>query len=108
MRCQRPGCGRPIPDGRRKYCCDRCGRVVNRDTAVARARRREAALASAGGHQVGTRVCLSCNRRFLSEGPWNRICPHCSERNLTVPPRASAAHIGYMVGAGAARVALED
>ena len=108
MLCQRPGCGRPVPEGRRKYCCDRCGRIVNRDSAVARARRREAVLAAKGGDQVGTRTCLSCNRPFLSEGPWNRICPQCGERNVAIPPRATAAHIGLSAPIGSVRVLLDD
>lgn len=94
MICQRTGCGEPIPESRRKYCCDRCARIVNRDSAVARARRRQAAIAAKGGDKVATRVCLSCSRSFLSEGPWNRICPRCAERNVAAPPRAIASHIG--------------
>ena len=31
------------------------------------------------------RECLSCDRTFLSEGPWNRTCPRCAERNADVP-----------------------
>jgi predicted nucleic acid-binding Zn ribbon protein len=92
--CQRPGCGKPVPASRRKYCSDKCARIVNRDSAAARARRRAAAIAAKGGDHVATRVCLSCNRRFLSEGPWNRICPFCSERNVATPPRAAAVHCG--------------
>lgn len=94
MRCQRLGCGKPIPDGRRKYCSDRCARVVNRDSSAARAKRRTAAIAARGGPEVRKRMCLSCVKPFLSEGPWNRICPRCSERNVTLPPRAMAAHCG--------------
>ena len=94
MVCQRPGCGKPIPDGRRKYCSDRCARIVNRDSATARARRRAAAIRAKGGPEVGRRICLACNRTFLSEGPWNRICPRCSERNVATPPRAAAVHFG--------------
>ncbi len=90
MRCQRPGCGKPVGEGRRKYCSDRCARIVNRDSATARARRRQAAIAAKGGPHVAPRICLSCDKTFLSEGPWNRICPRCSERNVAVPPRASA------------------
>jgi len=92
--CQRPGCGRPVPGSRRKYCSDKCARIVNRDSASARARRRAAAIEAKGGDHVATRLCLACGRRFLSEGPWNRICPHCSERNVATPPRAAAVHCG--------------
>ncbi len=108
MCCQRPGCGRPVPEGRRKYCCDRCGRVVNRDSATARARRREAAIVAKGGNQVGARICLSCDSPFLSEGPWNRICPQCSERNVAVPPRAMAAHMGFSTTVRDARSLIDD
>lgn len=94
MLCQRPRCGAHVPDGRRKYCSDRCARIVNRDSSAARARRRAAAIEAKGGPHVATRVCLSCNRFFLSEGPWNRICPNCTERNVAAPPRASAVHVG--------------
>lgn len=97
MICQRPGCGKPVPEGRRKYCSDRCARIVNRDSAAARARRRYAALAARGGKHVGMRNCLACNQPFLSEGPWNRICPRCSERNVAAPPRATASHVGLSV-----------
>jgi len=96
--CQRPRCGRPVPLGRRKYCSDRCARVVNRDSAAARARRRTAAIEAKGGPEVATRICLSCDRAFLSEGPWNRICPHCSERNVGSPPRAAAVRFGVAYG----------
>ena len=100
MLCQRPRCGAPVPEGRRKYCSDRCARIVNRDSSAARARRRTAAIEAKGGPQVAARVCLSCSHPFLSEGPWNRICPHCSERNVTSPPRASAVHFGLSLPAG--------
>ena len=98
MICQRTGCGKPIPSGRRKYCSDRCARIVNRDSAAARARRRTAAIRAKGGPAVRTRTCLACSQAFLSEGPWNRICPRCSERNLASPPRAAAVHFGLAVG----------
>jgi len=84
VRCQRPGCGKPVGEGRRKYCSDRCARIVNRDSATARARRRQAAIAAKGGPHVAPRICLSCDKTF------HRICPRCSERNVAVPPRASA------------------
>jgi len=35
----------------------------------------------AGGPGVGMRKCLGCDHDFLSEGPWNRICPKCSQRH---------------------------
>jgi len=98
--CQRPGCGALVPEGRRKYCSDRCARIVNRDSAAARARRRTAAIQARGGPHVARRYCLACNKPFLSEGPWNRICPHCSERNVAAPPRASAVHVALSTHSG--------
>ncbi len=95
MTCQRPGCNNPIPPGRRKYCSDRCARIVNRDSAEARARRRAAAILAKGGREVRKRLCLGCGRYFLSEGPWNRICPRCSERNMSAAPRAIGLHVGF-------------
>lgn len=97
MLCQRPRCGAPVPEGRRKYCSDRCARLVNRDSASARARRRAACIEARGGPHVASRICLACGQPFLSEGPWNRICPHCSERNVAAPPRASAVRLGLSV-----------
>ena len=108
MICQRSSCGKPVPDGRRKYCCDRCGRIVNRDSSTARARRRTAAIEARGGPQVAARICLSCDRPFLSEGPWNRICPRCGERNVGAPPRASGAHIGAPFSLFEIRRLVED
>ncbi len=39
-----------------------------------------------------------CEGMFMSEGPWNRICPRCSERNSMVAPRATGAHVGVARG----------
>lgn len=40
------------------------------------------------------RVCLKCNRKFISYGIQNRICPQCREQNaglyynvFSIPPR---------------------
>ena len=29
-----------------------------------------------------------CHKEFLSEGPWNQICPACNGRNDRLPPSA--------------------
>lgn len=31
--------------------------------------------------QEGKRVCLKCDKKFKSNGPWNRLCPHCKNLN---------------------------
>lgn len=41
------------------------------------------------------RTCLSCGSSFMSEGPWNRICNGCSERNSAYSySRARGSSIG--------------
>jgi predicted RNA-binding Zn-ribbon protein involved in translation (DUF1610 family) len=30
------------------------------------------------------RTCLRCDRQFLSEGIYNRICPNCRESNANI------------------------
>jgi hypothetical protein len=30
------------------------------------------------------RTCLRCDREFLSEGIYNRICPNCRESNANI------------------------
>ena len=69
-----PQCGRPVIWPRRKWCSVKCGRRAGVELQVAE-RRPLPGLAL----QRGTRACLRCNRRFMSDRPWNRICPHCGE-----------------------------
>ena len=33
----------------------------------------------------GNRACLSCKRKFISEGIGNRICPLCKEHDRSYP-----------------------
>ena len=33
------------------------------------------------------RICLKCNRKFISEGPGNRICPRCKGNGTNRPAR---------------------
>jgi len=42
------------------------------------------------GPTVAMRTCLGCNRPFLSEGPWNRLCPPCSRVADGMPPMAKS------------------
>ena len=30
------------------------------------------------------RICLRCDREFMSEGPFNRVCPGCREINANI------------------------
>jgi len=81
MICQRDGCSRPVPPGRRKYCSVECSKIVNRRSAAERSRQRAHAYRRERMVRYAPRTCLSCTRSFLSEGPWNRICGACGERN---------------------------
>jgi hypothetical protein len=77
--CERPGCNRPLPEGRRKYCSDACGRTASRIKCAAENGflRHTTAVEHL---ELKERVCLSCRSSFLSDGPWNRICPRCKRR----------------------------
>lgn len=50
--------------------------------------RRVAPPKAEGGPDVASRICLACDKRFLSDGPWNRICPRCSGKATPPPLRA--------------------
>jgi len=88
MICKRPGCNNEIPLGRRKYCSSECSKAMNRKTAAVRAEEAYRESIRFRHAKMGIRACLSCGKRFLSEGPWNRICTHCTERNASVSARA--------------------
>jgi hypothetical protein len=81
MICQRDGCSRPVPPGRRKYCSVECSKIVNRRSAAERSRLRAQAYRRERMVKYAPRNCLSCSSSFMSEGPWNRICPSCGDRN---------------------------
>lgn len=81
MVCQREGCSRVVPPGRRKYCSVECSKIVNRRSAAERSRLRTQIYRREQMAKYALRTCLSCGRTFLSEGPWNRICSSCCERN---------------------------
>ena len=81
MICQRDGCSRVVPPGRRKYCSEECSKIVNRRSAAERSRLRAQVYRRERMVKYAPRTCLSCGSAFLSEGPWNRICLACSEHN---------------------------
>ncbi len=81
MICQREGCSRPVPPGRRKYCSVECSKIVNRRSATEQSRLRAQTYRRERLVKYSPRNCLSCGASFLSEGPWNRICAACTERN---------------------------
>ena len=75
--CARPGCGRTVSGGPLKiYCSHTCGKLA---WAELRARQAKSAAKRLSRSRPAERICLSCGDKFTSEGPWNRICPVCSD-----------------------------
>ena len=85
-------CGKPCTGDQRLYCGAACRKRVQREQNRGyhvRRRLRVAANPSAA-LQPATRICLTCDRPFHSEGPWNRKCPECAHREaarVAPPPR---------------------
>jgi len=100
MICKRPGCNNEIPLGRRKYCSSECSKVMNRKTAALRAEEAYKQSIKFRHAKMGIRSCLCCGKMFLSEGPWNRICLNCSERNASVSAKSYGASVRGGVGGG--------
>lgn len=48
-------------------------------------RKRRLATRHRPASEPGERICLACDHAFMSEGPWNRICPACSDRHEKQP-----------------------
>ena len=99
MICQREGCKKEVPQGRRKYCSEECAAIVNKQSAAIRSQRYYRMTFASRKKTYTTRTCLSCNRSFRSEGAWNRICPTCAERNSGYSPlRAKAVPVTSTTG----------
>jgi len=81
--CKREKCQNYVPLGRKKYCCEECSREANKKVAIKRAEEER----KAGIEyrliklNIKPRTCLKCNKIFMSNGPYNRICPDCNEKN---------------------------
>ncbi|HEX9870606.1 MAG TPA: hypothetical protein VGC99_18830 [Candidatus Tectomicrobia bacterium] len=45
--------------------------------------------------ELTQRDCLRCDREFLSEGPYNRLCKSCLEYLSTSPTPAEEYTLGY-------------
>lgn len=86
MICQRQGCNRQVPAGRRKYCSEECAAIVNKQSAAIRSQRYYRMTFAKRKKVYTPRICLSCGEEFKSEGPWNRICSDCAQRNAAVAP----------------------
>jgi len=66
-----------IPPGRRKFCSAECARHVSH---MARVGEDFGPSLRKRSTRIGMRTCLDCGKKFLSEGPWNRICPACGHK----------------------------
>jgi ribosomal protein S27AE/predicted nucleic acid-binding Zn ribbon protein len=76
--CQNPGCNNPIPPGRRRFCSDKCARHFRAVRAQARQlEAEEQARLSIEPPDLKERTCMKCGKKFLSDGPGNRLCPKC-------------------------------
>ena len=89
--CARPGCGRPLPKGRRKWCSDECWRASRWNKEASRrvyTKKLDAEAAARLRPRACPKMvrCLRCSTdghdvMFVSEGPWNRICPNCKKND---------------------------
>jgi len=71
-------CGQPLPPGRRRFCSDPCAKRYH----ARKARRQRRKSGRRPGTKPKLRTCLGCDRKFASEGPWNRFCPECTRARL--------------------------
>ena len=83
--CANPTCTHLVEKPKRIYCSVTCRREHYKLN--------EKSSKTTPNSKAKPRICLSCDKTFLSEGPWNRICPRCSERNASLPPRAKPTHL---------------
>ena len=110
--CRLPGCGRLITaKGRTKYCCAECAAEANRlrqrrpeRQAETKARR---ALRFAAKSPIKRRVCLACDRMFMSEGPWNRICRPCKRKRASHQHEGDRSAAYYWINDGTAENMME-
>ena len=85
--CERDGCENLVPYPRRQYCSVECGRVANRQ----RGKLMDKPSVRVGG-TLKPRTCLKCNKKFMSDGPWNRHCPKCKKLIERSPSAIPVAH----------------
>ena len=98
MKCARESCRNLVPPDNRKYCSDKCRRVVNQQRSYKQRKATTTLLMNKRRRRQKLRTCLGCNKEFMSSGPWNRICAVCAQKNelhkirvYSVPHRGSSA-----------------
>lgn len=77
-------CGKPLPAGRSRFCSDECGRIFHRAQADELEKNTPALPPNPNRKH---RVCLRCDKLFVSEGPGYRFCTKCSEINAQLADR---------------------
>jgi len=99
-KCARSTCSNQVPDGRQKFCSPECRNVCKgeRQSHSKEARRaqraRQVPLAKLPIMEKyeGKRECYECHELFMSEGPWNRRCPKCVQKEKS----AQGSHATYL------------
>ena len=103
MKCARKGCKKDVPPEKRKYCSDACCKAANQERMYDQ-NKSPLKAARRLRHQKH-RVCLGCNKEFMSSGPWNRLCPTCKQKNVGTDkvhalalPRTWTRAVGHDIG----------
>ena len=84
-------CEKSVKPPRRKYCSDVC--CVKANHIKARQLKLERPLCTLKFKNTKIRTCLKCRKGFISEGPWNRLCSHCSAQNQGLVSVKSFVHL---------------
>ncbi len=93
--CQAPGCNNSARAHASFYCSNVCANRIARRKAIRgeAAEHRHARELHERATRTAMRTCLGkCGKPFLSEGPWNRICPVCSGHRNPPGKRHPARH----------------
>jgi len=96
--CARRGCNKPVLAPRRKFCSVLCGRLSHRQRQIDLLKDETVRQAQRNKATRKQRTCLRCDRTFMSEGNWNRVCPRCARNAEDNPP--PAVQTGRFVGHG--------
>ena len=91
--CKLEECDNYVREPQVDYCSTKCRKRDDKKPYSSPAGYRNRNLNPDKNPKVKMRECLSCDISFLSEGPWNRICPRCSEKDRNLPKSA----LGYGV-----------
>ena len=97
-KCSLRGCNKRVKPPQTLYCSREHAKIANRARASERAKRLSAEAKSTRVIRT-RRVCLACERSFMSEGIWNRICPSCTKNQPSYAARRYSARVILPSGA---------